>query len=486
MLVSWEQLYQRSLQSILPSLEKIRGVFVGFNTNIDAIFQLSPAFFEKQINDLALSETTLQQAIHNWKGTIEDLSDFVTGICGCFKEGKASEWIIKDEHVYEKLLLQLPLEIATFKMGGQAGIMANLLAQMDLQKIITHCVSLNKQQLSLFSKSNSIVVPLENQNKELLLLPPHEIKATEESPYYHLIFELRKNNHLQISSDTCWTCPRENRFIATYDPKNASLTLLDGFRNHVSEIAQITDAFFIAGFHLLAQQSMEKIHQKIHQINDLLLQAKESNHQLIIHWEMSSTKNPLILDQLLKTTEKNHIWTSLGCNERELKELLEALGFTKLCSSFHLLESILQGILHIVDHLALARFHLHTYGYYLEVVKKPHTLLAEQIRDSLCFSSVITAIRAAKGNLPPKKELLDFGISLIRSFSPSKPYRQMKNLLENSTEIQTTSEKGIFETKDYSIIIIPTILVSSPKFTVGLGDAISSSALVAELASKYG
>ena len=44
---------------------------------------------------------------------------------------------------------------------------------------------------------------------------------------------------------------------------------------------------------------------------------------------------------------------------------------------------------------------------------------------------------------------------------------------------------GITQYHNYNLIIVPTLVINKPKYTVGLGDTISSTALAAEITLKH-
>ncbi|MBD3192383.1 MAG: hypothetical protein GF308_17220 [Candidatus Heimdallarchaeota archaeon] len=486
---NWLNIYRESHSKTVKSLRQLNGITVAFNTNIDAIVNFTPPMVQQLIDKIGLEPQSLKRRIHEWKGIIEQPVDYLIGLFGCFKEGRASEWLIQNKETYEFLKRHLPIN-QPLRMGGQAGIMANVLALLDIPLVITHCASLPKEQAELFISKENIVVPVVDSNGELFYLHPRNTSNPSDPVYMHFISEFRKDDQFVILDQEPWACPRSNRFIATYDPINNNLEISQAFMEGIEQIAKKTDAFLISGFHLLPPEklALAEIKQKIQTVARLIDRAREANPGLKTHYELCGTKQTIILKELFDFSKEYQFWDSLGANERELVDALEILGETQLVkalSSNMTQEKVLEGAFIITEQLALQRFHLHEFGCYLVLHRKKPSINPERIRAALCFSSLIAAERAKTGTINQHSSIEPF----LNNFTGKeehfpKTFKELASAIEKKGLCSRDQflASGILEHNNYFIIAVPTILIDNPKFTVGLGDTISSTAFVAELA----
>jgi ADP-dependent phosphofructokinase/glucokinase len=154
---------------------------------------------------------------------------------------------------------------------------------------------------------------------------------------------------------------------------------------------------------------------------------------------------------------------SIGLNEHELLLLLHHLcpqepgnGISENLSPVQLV----RGALEVSRKSGLRRLHLHTFGYYVLVLRKDGAH-PEVSRNALLFASRTTA-DAAQGS---SMSLSPVGISALEqveeAFGPSL-------------------SPGIFPADTHTIIVIPTIISSTITKSSGLGDILSSTAFVAD------
>ncbi|NHJ46665.1 MAG: hypothetical protein FK733_02645 [Asgard group archaeon] len=488
--VTWNQCYLNSYKEIIKNIRKLQGIAVGFNTNLDAIIEFRGKDILELINQLKIDTFSLYTKIIEWKGTINEPLDYVTGLCGCFEKGKASEWLIKDKDTYNYLLENLP-PAKSIRIGGQAGIMSNVLTNLGVPKVVVHTTTLSEEMKNRFNKGKNLVLPLYDNKNNLTFIHPRRAKGLDESLYLHLISEVKKNDTLKIDDRMNWRCPRSNRFISTYDPPNTEMHLMKAFSDDIELLAQQIDGMLLSGFHMLDSEELGEngVVERITEILSLIKRAKEANPELIVHLEAASTKSELILEQLYNLSLKDNYWDSIGCNERELVEILRSIGEKRfgneLRKSFSQ-DKVVEGCLKIVEKLNLKRFHLHQHGCYLLITQKDYFDDTTHLKYSQCFSSLVTAEKALIGEASNK---LDYKL-LLREINPdeniSKTYKQLTRAVakitgKSNNEIFNT---GVSENSDYYLISTPSIMIDHPVFTVGLGDTVSASAFVAELAYK--
>ncbi len=485
---NWVTLYEKSIDKVAINLSNLKGMFVGLNVNVDAILFVNPELILQLKQKLDVDSDVLVQRIKEWKGIIETPSDFLTGLCGCFSQGKASEWIIQNKKTYDYLLRNLPLD-TELRMGGNAGIMSEILAQIDVPNIYVHAVSLSKELRELFSEKEKIKIPILADNKNIIFEHPKKAESKNEDLYLHIISEFDQGDVLRLSEDIIWKCPRDNRFIATFDPPNSKLDLIKGFEYGIDCLANKCDAFIISGFHMLdiKDNDIIGIREKIVNIFNLLSQAKKANPQLVLQLELCSTKNKEVLKQLIFLSKEREIWNSLSCNERELSEILEILNYEKLSKSIkqHCYQrDIIEGCLEVSKDLKLNRFHLHEYGCYILLADKVKFDTPENLTQALLFSSLLTAYRASTGENLVLELVKKKAASFLLNFKLTNQFIQIAEHLDEKYSIDKNDfmKNGRTIIDSYHLIAIPTILIDLPQLTVGLGDTISSTALTAQLA----
>jgi len=487
---SWITLYKKSIDEIALNLPNLEGILVGLNVNVDAILFVTPELILQLIKKLAINPNDLVQRVKEWKGVIETPSDFVTGLCGCFSKGKASEWIIQNKKTYDYLLHNLPLE-TELRMGGQAGIMSEILSQIDISNIYVHATSLSKELRELFSEKESIKIPVLTDNMKITFEHPKIARSEFEDLYLHIISEFDSGDELQLTKHIKWKCPRDNRFIATFDPPNSKLDLIKGFEHGIETLANKCDGFIISGFHMLeiTKNGIEDVREKISNILDILSRAKKANPKLLLQLELCSTKNREILQQLISLSTERKIWDSLSCNERELGEILEVLDNRKLAKAIkqHCNQrDIIEGCLEVSKSLLLKRFHLHEFGCYILLADKDQFDAPEKLTKSLLFSSLLTAFRANTGENLELKKVQENLPDLLFNFKITSQFTQIAEYLDEKYSIDRAEflKNGRTIIDNYHLIAIPTIIIDQPRITVGLGDTVSSTALVAQLAMQ--
>ncbi len=478
-----------SYQEILKNIKKINGIAVGFNTNVDVIIKYDSEMILKMIQDLKVESYSLVKEIIDWKGVIQKSTDYITGLCGCFEKGKASEWLISNKNAYQKLIDLLPAE-RVLMMGGQAGNMANTLSELNVPKIFVHTPTLPKVLKTLFLKNKNILMPTYDKKGQLSFKHPTKVEGYDESLHLHIISEFRKNDRLKLNDNLIWKCPRDNRFIATYDPPNSQMTINKAFSEGINQIAEESNVMILSGFHMLTfgeEFKEKKVERKLIEIFELITIAKEANPELMVHLELCSTKNKQMLELLLNKSIKGNYWDSMGCNERELMEILTAIGEVKLANILRenfTQDNVLEAVLKITEKLSLKRFHLHQFGCYLIAVSNNYHLPTDQIRKTLCFSAIATAHKALTGQV--QKEI-KYDVLINEYFvgkTPTVEFQALEKSMQAKGKNGLYKEQGILQLDNFQIVAIPTIIIDNPIYTVGLGDTISSTALLADAVLK--
>jgi len=454
----WKSLYVNALENALNAVPNVNGVLLAYNTNIDAIKYLDKEDLEKRITEIGKEKVF--EMVEKPPEKISSLEELFAGILRSIKLGKAMEWFVESEGV-RKYLREWGWD--ELRIGGQAGIMANLLGGVYRIPTIVHVPQNPKLQAELFV-DGPIYVPVFEGN-ELKLVHPKDAIAEEEE-LIHYIYEFPRGFQVfEIQS------PRENRFIANADDYNARVYMRREFREGFEEITKNVELAIISGLHVLKEyypdgttyrDVLDRVESHLNILN---------RYNVKSHFEFAYTANRRVREALIELLPK---FTSVGLNEVELASIMEIIGDEELAKEVlegHIF-SVIDAMNVLMDETGIERIHFHTYGYYLALTQ----YRGEEVRDALLFASLAAAAKAMKGNLERIEQIRD---------ALSVPTNERAIVLEEELEKEFTEfENGLIDMSDRQLAFVPTKIVASPKSTVGIGDTISSSAFVSEFGMR--
>ena len=442
----------------LKRMKEVGAVATAFNTNIDAVLKVSG----KKIVELAKQLGLGLKELEDIKQTkLEQPSDVLKGLFKCFKNGIAEEWLTEDTLVYDWMVENLGYD--RLQMGGQGGIVANALAVTGVQKVYAHTNSLPKLQAKQFLKRENLM-SFDHDGKEK---PAYSINREVDIPLIHWILEFDKNDSVELDGKT-FTCPKSNRFIATYDPLNLHLVMDEHFVNNMAK--KKIDYIVLSGFHALTEKNNGV---KLQDDALPIIKGWKDNGDLI-HLEIASTQDIAVRKAIIKKIAP--IVDSVGVNEREAIDILEVTGYENLaekCNKDTHSVNMFEAILNIKKHIKTPRIQLHMFGLYITIQDKGYKIKPEENLRGMMLAATVAAGKAGTGNINEEKNLLwaqgqevsDVGLNELRDLSE---HIKKPELLSH----------GIAEFDGFDIIAIPTILVEKPVTLVGMGDTISSISLV--------
>ena len=442
----------------LKRMKEVGAVATAFNTNIDAVLKVSG----KKIVELAKQLGLGLKELEDIKQTkLEQPSDVLKGLFKCFKNGIAEEWLTEDTLVYDWMVENLGYD--RLQMGGQGGIVANALAVTGVQKVYAHTNSLPKLQAEQFLKRENLM-SFDHEGKEK---PAYSINREVDIPLIHWILEFDKNDSVELDGKT-FTCPKSNRFIATYDPLNLHLVMDEHFVNNMAK--KKIDYIVLSGFHALTEKNNGV---KLQDDALPIIKGWKDNGDLI-HLEIASTQDIAVRKAIIKKIAP--IVDSVGVNEREAIDILEVTGYENLaekCNKDTHSVNMFEAILNIKKHIKTPRIQLHMFGLYITIQDKGYKVKPEENLRGMMLAATVAAGKAGTGNINEEKNLLwaqgqevsDVGLNELRDLSE---HIKKPELLSH----------GIAEFDGFDIIAIPTILVEKPVTLVGMGDTISSISLV--------
>ncbi len=130
-----------------------------------------------------------------------------------------------------------------FRLGGNAGIMANVLATLGAKPILN--------APALGPRLAGMLHPEVGIPKSGILKEPLEAAGEPEidKEAMHFVFQFKKGDEVSTSAGKI-IAASDNRFIATYDPVNTSLKTNPDFDAYCLANAGNVDGALLSGFHL--------------------------------------------------------------------------------------------------------------------------------------------------------------------------------------------------------------------------------------------
>ena len=453
--MSWDALYSSAFDKVRGSIGKVGGVLLAYNTNIDAVKYLDSKDLERRVRNVG--EDEVLRYSDELPEKITSLEHLFGGILWSVRRGKAAELFVESCSVRFYMKRWGWDEL---RMGGQVGIMANLLGGVYNVPVIAHVPQLSRLQAELF-KDGPIYVP-KVENGKLRLVHPRDFAGNEEN-CIHYIYEFPRGFRVFD-----FEAPRENRFIGSADDYNPNVYIRPEFHEHFEEIASESELAVISGLQALTgenyREPVETLRGHLEILND---------KDIPVHLEFAFTADRTVREALVDLLGK--FW-SVGLNEVELASIMEVVGEDEIARKLLAHDpvdpvAVTEAMLKLAEKTGVRRIHFHTYGYYLALT----AYKGEFIRDALLFAALAAAAKAKLGDVHSIDDVVK---------AMEVPVNERAKAVEAALEERYGMEKGIAEVDGYQLSFVPTKIVERPKSTVGIGDTISSSAFVGEFALR--
>jgi ADP-dependent phosphofructokinase/glucokinase len=404
-------------------------VICAYNINLDAVYNVSG----KDVNHF--SKVIKPKAMEK----ISSLDDLISMLLFCMQKGSGAEILVDGEDVSKEIRASFPWQ---YRLGGNAGIMANVLATFGARPI------LNSPALS--PRLADMLHPLVQVPVAGILKEPLQAATDEEMVHY--VFQFLEGESINTAGGRV-VSPKENRLIATFDPLNTKLFSNQDFDSYCRERNHDFDGALVSGFHLVPKSIYKAIFKKkIAEVESW----NEGHSRIFIHAEMGSFQDPEIMLYLLKQLPVD----SVGLNEDELA----AAAGGKLSPGWH---GTMMAAERLRDDFGFDRVAVHTKDYILSVMKLP--IRPKDEVKALIRGADTAASLAASGSIkgPPPSEVNPQGLKAREEFcnAGAKAYG-----------------RGAFLDLDGIVAsLVPSLLARMPKFTVGLGDTLTAAAFYEEV-----
>ena len=465
----WKKYYEVA-PTQLEKMKQVTGVASVLNANIDAVLKVKPEMMRQWITQLKLDE---KQLLASGDKKIVEPVDVLRGLIDSFIKGIAQEWVVFKAETFFWLRDHMGQD--RNQMGGQGGIIANVMAVCGIQNTYVHCASLPERQAALFLDRPNLL-SVDHQGH---LIQASKIHRSDDLPLIHWILEFDKGSQLTLGGEI-YTCPKANRFIATYDPLNFKLHIDEGFNKEMRKTSNPLEFILLSGYQLLSEP-MQSGGSGLDRIDESWSDVeawKQAHPGCTIHLEFASTQNLIIRKALVEKLAP--LADTLGCNEQEEIEMLAVMGEDVLsneCAKSMDSVSLFKGLLKIFERLNPGRIQLHMFGLYLTLARKDWKQSGENMRDGMVFAATLAAAKAGTGNLEKEENLLWAHGREVSDHS-LKELNALSNYLLKAYGIEGFEYSGIAQTAEFQIVAVPTILIEKPVTLVGMGDTISSLSLV--------
>jgi len=402
-------------------------IICAFPINLDAICNIS----KERVSLLA------EGVIPEPKERIDCLQDLFSALFFCMQEGSEVELLIDREEVARRIEGSFSWQ---FRLGGNAGIMANVLAILGGQPIL-NAPALSCRMAEMIHPG--VRIPVAGYLREPL-------SATGDREMVHFVFQFIEGDAVDTPAGRI-VARKDNRLIATFDPLNTQLYSNPDFDDFCRERILDFDGALVSGFHLAPSSSYEDIFQrKTGQIRSW----KEDNPGIYIHAEMGSFQRPEIMHRLLELLFAD----SLGLNEDEL-------AMIERCKPGW--RETMEAVLRLRENLGFSRVAVHSRDFILSVMKD--LIEPEDEVESLTSGSDAAAALAATGSVTghPPEEVNHSGLEARDEFC---------------REGAILSGRGAFMLcEDVDVCLVPSLLARRPRFTVGLGDTATAATFYKEI-----
>jgi ADP-dependent phosphofructokinase/glucokinase len=410
----WERLYQ-SLQK--PQLYP---VITGFNANIDRVITVTP--------DMLRSFE--QHTVPGFDALLDRLKHSM-------RYCSADEVFISDYSLYHKLTDSFSTS-GTLAIGGQAGIAAVHMRRLGITSVTCAVPGAGPQTCNILK--NAGVIPL-----------TFDSGTDDSSDIIHLIFEYTPDM-VPVADGIV---PRRNRFIVSPVHDSSTVIIPETFENSFLKQISSYQRAFLSGYQYLRTEqefiTASRQIQMIHRVHPLMR----------THVECVSGASRFVLEMMYRYIIPNT--DSIGLNEQELGMFMHGLRATPPASAAILPSSpvtYVREIITFAEAMGVSRIHLHTFGYYI-LILKTGTVQPELSRSALLFAARQTADTAGGDEQILSREGLQAYVDVSEEFGPEQT-------------------PGIFRVGDWVLVFIPTYISQNIQKTIGLGDILSSTAFVSD------
>ncbi len=435
-------------------------IICAYPVNLDALYDLGEERISRFIQSADPSGIKSEM-----KGSIRSREDLISSLLYCMQQGSGAEILVESLQLAEEIEASFPW---SFRLGGNAGIMANLLAELGARPIL-NAPALEPRLAALLHPG--VGIPVSGRLMQPSLAAERPDLSSE---VLHFVFQFKESDRIPSPQGPI-SAAKDNRFIATYDPVNTRMVSNQDFDAYCRDFIQEIEGAILSGFHLAPLDRYREIFPpRIEQIRSW----KEANPNIYIHVEMGSFQSQKIARHFLRLLEKAD---SLGLNEDELETATaeySAIGSSPVSSTalstarpkMSQWQERMQKAAGLREHLGIFRISVHTRDYILSIMEEGKITAKEELlslQKGADAAAALAATGSAKG-MPPV-EVNPRGLEAQREFC---------RLGAEAAGVG----RGAFHKRDGLVVsLMPSLLAREPRITVGLGDTATAATFYQEL-----
>ncbi|WP_254529844.1 ADP-dependent glucokinase/phosphofructokinase [Natrinema gelatinilyticum] len=433
-------------------------VFIAYNANVDAIVRV-----DEELESFLDRPADPGADVH--PSPLESKRELAAAITHTMAAGQGDEIAMTDSFA---TIIESELHPDSQQMGGQAGIMTNLLTALRTVPI-TYTYLISERQLSMFEHPENVRYPTV-EDGQVSYVPLPEAVNTDRTKI-NWVFEFREGDQLFGVTAT-----EDARFIAASRPPEFDLTAGE-LDEAINQVGEDVDGALLAGYHNLTPDHVEDGYEETHRHAREVIHRLRSGSDVDVHIEYAVTHNADLRESMCEWILPEA--DVVGTDTHELTMLhddaslevvadppSEATPFepNEILDHYRMLEAVR-------EELGVDCVQLHAMEYHLAVMASYHSPTA--IRRGLEFAAVNAAAKAARGEITSPDDL-ETGLE----YEPSAMGREAIELLAD--HLDETAEGGVLETP--RVAACPNRIVDEPAGTVGIGDIVSSSSFILALA----
>lgn len=439
--------------------------YLAYNTNVDAIVYLTPEKVQALIDEFGAEN--VRRRMEEYPRQIDEPLDFVARLVHALKTGKPNAVPMFDQSLNAWFDGHFKYDVE--RIGGQVGIIANILASLDFKRVIAYSPLLGKKQAEMFVDKPNLLYPVV-ENEMLAFRPPREAYRPDDPVKINRIFEFRRGMRFRLGEEEV-EVPFSGRFIVSSRPSELRIETRDELRPFLPQIGESVDGIILSGY-----QGIKRHYPDGKTDDYYIARAKrdiellKKNHDVKVHIEFASIQDKELRKKVVR--ELFPMADSVGMDEAEIAHVLNVMGYPELSDrifNYNRIEDVVLGGKIILDEANLEILQIHTIYYIMYIARSSNPLKEEELRDSLELATLLAATRASLGDITRPEDL---------AVGEKVPYNERGEYVK----LRFEEARKRIRTRGYRIVIIPTRLVKNPVSTVGLGDTISAGAFASYLA----
>lgn len=440
-------------------------IYTAYNTNVDAIVSLRGETVQRLIDEFGAE--AVRRRMEEYPREINGPLDFVARLVHALKTGKPMAVPLVNEELHSWFDSHFKYDVE--RMGGQAGVIANLLANLNFRRVIVYTPHLAKKQAMMFVDRSNLLYPVVEDGR-LAFKHPREAYREGDPIKVNRIFEFRAGTTFKLGNETV-EVPFSGRFIVSARFERIKVHTEPELRPFLPEIGMEVDGAILSGYQgikLRYSDGKDANYYLKKAKEDIMLLKREKNVK--VHLEFASIQNRELRKKVIYNLFP--LVDSVGMDESEIAYILNALGYSKLSDrifTYNCIEDTVLGGKILIDEMNLEILQIHTIYYIMYITYTDNPLSEEELRKSLELATALAAARASLGEI---KSPEDYRVGL------KVPYNERGEYVK----LRFEEAKRRLRTKEYRVVIIPTRLAQNPVSTVGLGDTISAGAFTSYLA----